>query len=213
MSSSKRILISIAGLIALVPLQALAQAFTVDPSGQMAQEKTAPVIPAEDRPSKEQLAKLFDVMRIRQQVQSVRNVVPTMVEGQMREQSQAIRSQIPAGTKLTTEQREKLDQLARKYVDKAVNIYPIDEMLADMTEIYQRHISREDIDAMIAFYSSTPGQHLLDAQPVITQEYMPLVMQRVAERTKTMTADMMKEAAEITKPAKTGPAKTGPAKP
>ena len=207
MRLSRRVLISMAGLLALVPLQVRAQALTVSTSGQLPQEKTAPAIPVENQPSKEQLAKLFDVMRIRQQVQSVRNVVPTMVEGQMREQSQAIRAQIPAGQKLTPEQRERLDQLARKYVDKAVNIYPIDEMLSDMTDIYQRHISREDIDAMIAFYSSTPGQHLLDAQPVITQEYMPLVMQRVAERTKTMTAEMMKEAAEITKPAKTGTTK------
>ena len=35
---------------------------------------------------------------------------------------------------------------------------------------------------------SPAGQHLLDAQPKIAQEYMPLVMQRTQERTKTLTA-------------------------
>ncbi len=40
-------------------------------------------IPPEDQATKEQLAKLFDVMRIRDQMQSMRKIVPTMVQTQM----------------------------------------------------------------------------------------------------------------------------------
>ena len=74
---------------------------------------------------------------------------------------------------------------------------PPDEMLADMTAIYQQHLSKDDVDGMIAFYNSPAGQHLLDAQPVIAQEYMPLVMSKVSERSQAMTKEMMKEMAEI----------------
>jgi uncharacterized protein len=190
----------------LTPAISLGQAITVQPSGQIVQETpAASTIPPEDQASKEQLAKLFEVMRIREQVQSVRKMVPLMVEGQIQQQSKAIESQM-SRTKMTPEQRTAVEQITRKYVDKAVNIYPVEEMVDDMTSIYQRYLSRDDVDGMIAFYSSQAGQHLLDAQPKIAQEYMPLVMKRVAERTKGLTAEMMKETEELTRPSQSAPA-------
>ena len=53
------------------------------------------------------------------------------------------------------------------------------------------------MDAFIAFYQSPAGQHLLDAQPAIMQEYMPLVMNRMKERSKALTDDLMKDMAEF----------------
>ncbi len=98
-----------------------------------------------------------------------------MVESQMREQLKT-RSAVAGGAKITAEQRAAMEQISHKYLEKAMNIYSIDEMISDMTSIYQGYLSREDVDGMIAFYSSSAGQHLLDAQPKIAQEYMPLVM-------------------------------------
>jgi uncharacterized protein len=86
-----------------------------------------------------------------------------------------------------------------------------------MTTIYQQHLSKDDVDGLIAFYSSPAGQHLLDAQPIIAKEYMPMVMGKVSERSQAMTKDMMKEMAEIvptTKPVAAKPAaKAGTTKP
>jgi hypothetical protein len=73
----------------------------------------------------------------------------------------------------------------------------VDEMLDDMAGIYQRHFTREDVNAYIAFYSTPAGQHLLQLTPVIVQEYMPVVMQRVQERSKTLTAEISKEIADV----------------
>ena len=56
-------------------------------------------------------------------------------------------------------------------------------------------------------------QHLLDAQPVIAKEYMPLVMSRVSERSKVMMKEMMKEMAEIVTTPKQGEAQRGSTKP
>ncbi|HSZ16091.1 MAG TPA: DUF2059 domain-containing protein [Terracidiphilus sp.] len=183
--------------LAFVPWAGFGQAITVSPSGAMTQEQAAPAIPPEDQATKEQLAKLFEVMRIRQQMQSMRRIVPMMVESQMREQLKTMNTQVAGGPKTTADQRAAIEQILRKYVDQAVNLYPIDEMIDDMTGLYQEHLSREDVDALIAFYSSPAGQHLLDAQPKIAQEYMPLVMRRAQERTKTLTAEMMKDLAAL----------------
>jgi len=54
-----------------------------------------------------------------------------------------------------------------------------------MTAPYQKYLTRSDVDGIIALYSSPAGQRLLDIQPVIMQEYLPLVMQRMMDRGKT----------------------------
>jgi hypothetical protein len=173
------------------------------PESQPAKAASGAAVPQDEQPTKEQLAKLFEAMRVRQQMQSVRSMVPTMVQEQIRAQSKEITANLPGGTKLTPQQQTAVDSVMRKYTEKAINIYPVEEMIEDMTTIYQRHLSRDDVDGMIAFFVSPSGQHLLDEQPVIMQEYMPVIMKRVSDRSKIMTAEMMKEMAEITRPAKT----------
>jgi uncharacterized protein len=181
-----------AGLV-LAPLVGFGQALAASPSGTMTQEATAPAIAPEDQPTKEQLNKLFEVMRIRDQMQNMRKVVPALIETQVREQLRTM----SADSKLTQDQRAAMDRLLHKYVDKAESLYPVDEMIDDASGLYGKYLSREDVDALIAFYSSAAGQHLLDAQPKIAQEYMPLVMRRTQERTKTLTAEMMKDLAAL----------------
>ena len=41
--------------------------------------------------------------------------------------------QVAPNAKLTADQRAADGQLMHKYVDKAVNLYPVDEMISDMT--------------------------------------------------------------------------------
>ncbi len=202
---------------AVVATSALSYAQSTMPTEQtdaMAQAGQAPAasVPA-DQPTREQLAKLFDVMRIREQMQSIRQIVPGMVAQQIQGAMKQTEADLPPGTKLTPEQREAMQKVMSKYVGKAMDLYPTDEMLADMTTIYQQHLSKDDVDGLITFYSSPAGQHLLDAQPVIAKEYMPMVMGKVTERSQAMTKEMMKEMAEIVPTAKQGAAKQGNAKP
>lgn len=201
-------------MMAVAPAGVCAQAFAVGADGKMQQEKQAPVIATENQPSAEQLAKLFEVMRIKQQMASMRTMVPGMVQQQIQAAMRQTEEGLPAGTKLTPQQREKMQSIMTKYVGKAMDLYPADEMLTDMTAIYQRHLSRDDVEGLIAFYGSPAGQHLLDAQPVIAQEYMPVVMSKVAQRSQAMTKEMMTEMAEIvpTKAAAKPAAKTSTTK-
>ena len=177
-------------------------------------QAASPGVPPAQQPTKEQLAKLFDVMRIREQMQSMRQIVPSMVQQQIKSAMQQTEANLPAGTRLTPDQRDAMQKVMSKYVGKAMDLYPPDEMLADMTTIYQQHLSKDDVDGLITFYSSPAGQHLLDAQPVIAKEYMPMVIAKVAERSQSMTKEMMKEMAEIVPAKQTAakPAATTPVK-
>jgi hypothetical protein len=170
---------------------------------------TQTTVTPDQQPTAAQLAKLFDVMRIREQMQSMRQIVPGMVAQQIQSAIKQTEASLPAGTKLTPEQREAMQKVMGKYVGKAMDLYPADEMLADMTTIYQQHLNKDDVDELITFYSSPAGQHLLDAQPVIAKEYMPMVMSKVTQRSQAMTKEMMKEMAEIVP----GAAQQGNAKP
>jgi len=207
-------------LLALTTVAGRAQAIAVGADGTMQQEKPATVIAPENQASAEQVAKLFEVMRIKQQMQSMKAMIPGMVQQQIQAAMKQSEGDLPARSKLTPEQREKMQAVMSKYVGKSMDLYPADEMLTDMTAIYQKHLSKDDVEGLITFYSSPAGQHLLDAQPAIAQEYMPLVMGKVGQRSQTMTKEMMKELAEVvpaSKPAQAKPAakpaaKTGTAK-
>ena len=161
------------------------------------QAQTA-AIPPDQQPTKEQLAKLFEMTRLRKQVQSVQKMMQSMIQQQINAQAKEGAANLPGGS-LTPDRQAAIAKITDKYLEKAFNIVSIDELLDDMTAIYQRHVSRSDVDAMIAFYSSTAGQHLLDAQPVIMQEYMPVVMKRVQERSKVLADEQTKEMEELTR--------------
>lgn len=173
--------------LALAPWAA-AQAAAEPP----AQTPAATVSP-DQQPTREQLARLFEVMRLRQQLQGYLKMLPGMIQEQMRTQFKELAAKAPGGEALKPEQQEAMEKVLNRYMEKAINIFTIDEMIEDMTGLYQRHLSRADVDAFIAFYSSPAGQHLLEQQPVIMQEYMPMVMKRAQERTKTLTEELTAE--------------------
>ncbi|MGB8260623.1 MAG: DUF2059 domain-containing protein [Terracidiphilus sp.] len=173
---------------------------------------TAAAIPLDQQPTREQLVKLFDVMRIREQMASLTKMMPELVQQQVDAQSKELAAKMPAGYQPTPEQQAARNKLLTRYMEKAMTIYTVDEMLDDMTAVYQRHLTRTDVDAFIAFYSSPAGQHLLDAQPVIMREYMPVVMQRVRERSRALTDEMNKEMDELMKFAAPAAEKSAPKK-
>jgi len=160
-------------------------------------ESTAPAIPPDQQPTKQQLAKLFELMKIREQTASMTQTLTGMIQQQLQQQEKEMTANQPESANLTPEKQAALDKVMNRFLEKAISIYTVDEMLDDMAGIYQRHFTREDVNAYIAFYSTPAGQHLLQLTPVIVQEYMPVVMQRVQERSKTLTAEISKEIADV----------------
>lgn len=169
------------------------------PATQQPAAEPSAEVPADQQATREQLTKLFEVMRLRKQFDSMTKMMPAIVQQQVHEQMAEMAAAIPNGKQLPADQQAAFDKLTEKYLQKATTLYPADEMIDDAMTVYQHHMSRTDADAYIAFYSSEPGQHLLDAQPVIMKEYMPVVTGKVQERTKMLYADMAKDMQELIK--------------
>jgi TonB family protein len=179
----------------LVPSAAQAQA----PAGQTVDTpaKAVPAaIPADQQATKEQLANLFELMRVREQVASLSKTLPALMLQQITARMKQMQQNNPALASPTQEQQQAISKSMNRFMERVLDLYKSDEMIAEMTELYQKYFTRSDVDGIIAFYSSPAGQRLLDIQPVI----MSLVMQRMQNRVKTSTDEMQKELMELIKP-------------
>ncbi len=168
------------------------------PAGQKTAATEAPVPPGQQA-TKEQFRKLFEVMRLRQQFEEMMKMLPNVVQQQVHMQIEQMTANMPGANAMTAEQRAALEKLTKKYMEKARALYPADEMINDAIVVYQRHMSRQDVEAYINFFSSPPGQRFLDVQPVIMKEYMPIAMERAQQRTKELNAEMAVDLAEFEK--------------
>jgi hypothetical protein len=172
---------------------------------------SARTIPAVDKPSREQLLKLFEVMRIRAQMSDMLKMLPAALQQQLQSEEEEVQlSLMPMGGELTPDQAAARDRVTRKYIALTDSLYPVDDMLNDMVEVYQRYLSREDVDGIIAFYRSEPGQHILDAQPIMAKEVMPLVQKKMEARNKDLVERYKKELNDVMGPPKVPPAASAP---
>ena len=186
----------------MLPCAAFAQTPAAQPSTAPAAAMTEPSgLPADQQPTKEQLIKLFELMHVRDQLASVTKMVPALVQQQMKTQMQQMQNNNPEMAAMSEEKQQAAGIVMDKFMARVFDIYTPDEMISDMAGIYQKHLSRSDVDGMIAFFSTPAGQHMVAMTPVIMQEYMPMVMQRMQERMKPLTDEMSKEMEQIAKPA------------
>jgi uncharacterized protein len=87
-----------------------------------------------------------------------------------------------------------------KSVDDMMKQIPFDEMMQATVPAYQKHFTKADMDALIAFYSAPTGQKILQEMPAIMGEAMEAMMpimrktiDRMTDRTQQQIAQMMKD--------------------
>jgi hypothetical protein len=66
-------------------------------------------------------------------------------------------------------------------------------MVQAMVPAYQKHLSKGDIDNLIAFNSSSTGQKLLREMPSITAEWMQSAMPIMVKYKDTVQQTLLKE--------------------
>lgn len=90
-------------------------------------------------------------------------------------------------------------------MDEMFENMPWDEMMQAMTPVYQKHFTKNDIDNLVAFYSSPTGEKLLRETPAIMADamhsmtpvmlkYMDTVKQTLQKETDVMIAQSKKQA-------------------
>jgi hypothetical protein len=158
-----------------------------------AQSPVAP-LPESQRATDGQIATLLNAMRIQDQMSAVLELMPMVVQQQVQKLRESFK-----GPQLTSEQQEKIEKFLQQRAEKVMEIYPIEEIIADTGTIYQKYISREDADVLIAFYQTPAAQRLIDVQPAMVQEYLPAIMSRMETRVKTFAEDTARETQEFLK--------------
>jgi hypothetical protein len=96
-------------------------------------------------PSVEQVMKFFEVMQLRQKMQ-------TMLETEQKQTHTMVTDMFSKRMPDATEaQRAQFVKIVNSAMSEVFNNYPVDEMLRDMVPIYQSHLSESDLDEIVAF--------------------------------------------------------------
>jgi hypothetical protein len=100
-----------------------------------------------------------------------------------------------------------------KRMDDMMRDMPFDEMMQAMVPVYQKHFTKGDIDALVAFYSSPTGQKMLREMPAIMGEAMQTAMPIMNKYMETMKQRVQQEVAELQKESQKKPGQKPPATP
>jgi hypothetical protein len=100
-----------------------------------------------------------------------------------------------------------------KMLDDMMKGFPWDEMLQSMVPVYQKHFTKGDIDAVVAFYSTPTGQKLLREMPAMMAESMQTMMPLLRKHMDAMTEQMQEQVAEMIKESGARPAAKSQASP
>lgn len=159
----------------------------------LAQSSSAPA-------TKEDILHLFSVMDTQAQVRQTMQQV--MAQSQVMAH-QAMKKRHP---EMTAEQLARMD----KESAEIARTFPVEQIVEDMIPVYQKHLTKADVDAMIGFYSSPSGKKILHDMPAIMAESMEAVYPRLQKNMDDILRRLDEKADEPEK--KAAPAKSVPKK-
>jgi hypothetical protein len=145
--------------------------------------------PADAPASKEDVEKYLQVMHSREMMTKIMDAMSKPMHDMIHEQYLKHKDTLPPDF----EARE------NKSMDDMFKSFPWDEMLEAMVPVYQKHFTKGDIDAFVAFYSTPTGQKLLRELPAITAEAMQNMMPIIRKNVDTMSQRLQEEIAAMVK--------------
>lgn len=143
-----------------------------------------------DRPAtKEDVQRYFDVMHSREMIDQMMEAMVKPMHQMMHEQYLKDKDKLPADFEVRMS----------KMVDDMMKGFPWDEMLQSMVPVYQKHLTKGDIDAIVAFYAAPTGQKLLREMPAMMAEAMQAMMPIFRKQMDAMTERIQQQVAEMLK--------------
>jgi hypothetical protein len=110
----------------------------------------------------EDIRKLFDVMQIRNQMKLIMQQVSQQIRSMEHEQIKKSERSV------SEEDIAKIDAIS----DEVLKGISVEGLLDDMIPVYQKHLNKSDVNAMVGFYSTPTGQKILKEMPAMTTEGM-----------------------------------------
>jgi|SRR5580704_1702921 hypothetical protein len=121
--------------------------------------------PADAPASKEDVERYLTIM-------CTRDMMKTMMDNMSSHVRQRLKERLEKQASVSPEEE---DRAIKMEADIFENL-PIDEIINAMIPIYQRHLTKGDIEGLVAFYSTPTGQKLLKELPEISKEGMQVAI-------------------------------------
>lgn len=148
-----------------------------------------------DVPTRDEVLEFMNLLHIRANMEQM---VAGMKEGSRKGAEAGFKAKMPNAT---PDQLKKADAIT----DEIFRDFPLQEMIDAIIPIYQKHLTRQDLQAVIAFFSSPTGQKLLKEQPAMMAEGMqagqqimlkrvPEINERINERVRKLIEEEMQQA-------------------
>lgn len=145
--------------------------------------------PSDAPASKEDIEKYLDVMH-------ARDMMKTMMDAMTKQLHQMTHEQLKKQPNLPPDAEARMD----KMMDDMLKDFPIEDVLQVMIPVYQKHLTKGDVQVLTAFYSGPTGQKVLKEMPAITAEAMQAsagiiqkMMTQAQERVQSEIAQMQKQ--------------------
>lgn len=109
---------------------------------------------------------------------------------------QMFKSTISEKQNLTGDEMLVVDKYSLKLENFLKEELGVDTLEAPLIDIMTKHYNQEEVDAITAFYQTKAGKSMLDKQPMIMGEVMPLVMNVMQEKMpgiQAISMDMLEE--------------------
>ena len=126
------------------------------------------------------------------QVMHSKEMVTKMVDAMMKPMHQMLHEQyLKDKDRLPPDFEERMT----KIMDDYLKSFPWDDILDAMVPVYQKHLTKGDIDELVAFYSTPTGQKLIKELPEISAEAMQKMMPMLRKSIDRMTQQIQEEIA------------------
>jgi hypothetical protein len=135
--------------------------------------------------TREEIEKLFTTLHLREMMQ---NIMTTSMQQSRQLARDNIKKKDP---QVTDDQLKRMDA----FMDNFAKTLDLSGMLDDMVPVYQRHLTKQDVSAMLAFYNGPTGQKLLREQPAMMAE----AMQAMRPRMEKMMSEITDQAEQMAK--------------
>jgi hypothetical protein len=139
---------------------------------------------ANQPPTTEQVMKFFEIMHIREQMQSLLQTEQKQINVMLTEM---FNKKLPGAA---TDERKKFDSIMNDMMSDLFSNYPVEDILRDMVPVYQKHLSESDLKEIIAFYSSPTGKKVIQEMPAMSAEAMRVSYTRMQPRIEEMMKKM-----------------------
>jgi hypothetical protein len=111
--------------------------------------------------TKADIDRYFEVVHTREMMQQTMDALTVQMHNMLHDQ---LKNQ----PNLPADAEERLN----KIMDNALRSLPLDDLISAMEPVFQKHLTKGDVAALVAFYSTPTGQKVLKQMPAMTGEAM-----------------------------------------